>query len=200
MKKFKASLTGIMLLAVVFALPAQTMAQWSLGASYQMRDEAPENGFGVRLEREILQGLPLVDLGIRAHFAYFSEGNNLTVTGENKDITFGEVKYYNYGLSAVAGVSVGFIKPYVGLGLGASTIDIKVEDVQGAADSPGDQSDTKFYWTGFVGAELTIIPKLHPFIEYRFEPVDEAGDAFNNVSDKLFDSNGTLLLGLELSF
>ncbi|NIU01427.1 MAG: porin family protein, partial [Nitrosopumilaceae archaeon] len=52
-------------------------AQWAVGGSYEIRNEDPENGFGFRIERSFLQGAPLIDLGIRAHFSYFNDENNV---------------------------------------------------------------------------------------------------------------------------
>jgi hypothetical protein len=71
MKK-KALLTfisALLLLPLTFTKTAD--AQWSIGASYEVRDEEPTNGFGVRLERDILSAVPVVDLGLRGHFSFF---------------------------------------------------------------------------------------------------------------------------------
>lgn len=189
MKSLKVQLTGVMLLAVAFLMPAQAMAQWGIGLSYQIREESPKHGFGIRLEREILQKLPLIELGLRAHFAFFNEENEVTSQG----VTFStKAAYYDYGLGAYAGVSLGFLKPYVGLGIGASTIDVEFDN--------SSESKSAFSWSGFVGLELTPIPKINPFIEYRFEPVDEAENAFDDLDEELFNSDGRLIIGLSISF
>ena len=76
-KKCITALFGVLMLATV--TPDLVQAQWSIGASYEIREEAPKNGFGARVEREILKGLPLVNLSLRAHFSYFSDENQITV-------------------------------------------------------------------------------------------------------------------------
>ncbi len=186
MKKLKLQLTGIIILAAVMALPTQSVAQWSVGLSYQIREDAPKYGYGIRIEREILQQVPLVELGLRAHFAFFNEENQFT---RNNQTFSSDIAYYDYGISAYGGISVGFFKPYIGLGIGASTIDF---DEQG--------SESVFSYSGFVGIELTPIPRINPFIEYRLEPVDEAGEAFDNLDEELFNSDGRLILGVSISF
>ena len=197
MKKLQTKIAFFIIAAAVLVIPAQSaIAQWGIGLSYQIREESPKHGFGIRLERDILQKLPLVDLGLRAHFAYFNENNSITRNG----ITFGEVTYYDYGLAGSAGISLGFLKPYVGIGIGASTIDITVEEVQQDQQSEGSGSETAFYWSGFVGIELTPIPKINPFIEYRFAPVDEADQVFNDLSEEAWNSDGRLILGVSISF
>lgn len=168
-------------------LPQSAIAQTSIGASYEIRDEEPENGFGLRLERQILGQLPVVDLGLRAHFSYFSEDNYV---GEN-NFNYGEVENYDYGLAALGGVSLGLLSPYVGLGLGASTLEVEQSDVQNAGDS-----DSSIYWNGFVGAKVSPIPNIKPFVEYRFEDISD----YDDVSDQWDKSSGRLIFGVSLSF
>lgn len=186
MKVFKRTLSGLFIVATCFVLPMQAMAQWSLGVSYEMRDAEPENGYGIRIERDILKPLPIVDIGLRAHFSFFNDDNEFT--RDNQTIS-GELQYYDYGLAATGGVSLGIIKPYVGLGIGKDDIEFKGDD------EAEDFSDTSFYWNGFAGAELSIIPKLHPFVEYRFQSADDPEDI-----DYYETSDGRLILGLSLSF
>src|SRR6056297_2739141 len=100
-KKYFVALLGVFMLATV--TPEITKAQWSIGASYEIRQEDPTNGFGARIERKILTGLPIVDLGIRAHFSYFSEENGVT----KDDISYGKIENYDFGLAAIGGVSLG---------------------------------------------------------------------------------------------
>lgn len=185
MKKLKLQLTGIILLAAIFAIPAQSMAQWKLGLSYQIRDDVPKHGFGIRIERELLSKAPLIDLRLRAYFAYFNENNEIT----RNSIQFGSVTYYDYGLAGLVGVSLGFFKPYIGAGIGASTLNFENKE-----------AESVFNWSGFIGLELTPIPKINPFIEYRLQPVDEAGELFNNVSEDIFDSTGRWIFGVSISF
>lgn len=176
------SIIGILLLGII-ALPRETFAQWSLGASYEIRQEDPTNGFGARLERQILKGLPVVDLGLRAHFSYFSEENGVTSDG----VAYGKIENYDFGLAATGGVSVGLVKPYVGLGLGSNTFDLESEDAQ----NPGGK-ESKIFWNALVGAEISPIPVLKPFVEYRFQQVEEPEFAPG--------STGRLIFGLSLSF
>jgi opacity protein-like surface antigen len=150
------------------------MAQWRIAGSYQIRNAAPKKGFGVRVERNILQPLPIVDLGLFAHFSYFKKDNYSTA---------GDLTVYDYGLAARGGVTLGLVKPYVGIGIGNSNADLTDDD---------NGSTNKLFWNGFIGAELTPIPILNPFIEYRFQPVHEAAFVPN--------SDGRLVLGVYISF
>lgn len=185
MKALKLKISGLLLvMAACMMVPTQSMAQWSLGVSYEMREEAPENGYGIRIERSILNKLPVVDLGIRAHFSFFNEENEF---GEGNQSISGEFTYFDYGLTATGGIGLGLFKPYVGLGIGKSDIEFK-------GDNGGDFSDTEFFWNGLAGAELTIIPKIHPFVEYRFQQADNPEDV-----NMEFDS-GRLILGLSILF
>lgn len=166
-------------------------AQWSLGASYEVRDEDPTNGFGVRIERGILSAVPVVDLGIRGHFSYFNETNDLNSEGVTFDQT---IQSYDFGVAATGGVSIGLVKPYVGLGIGwdNTSLEYSGENI-GSANLRDEFEAEDFYWNGFAGAEVTILPVLSPFIEYRFTGISGREDIeLDNVS--------RLAIGLSLRF
>ncbi len=157
----------------------QTQAQYAVGAAYEIRDENPENGFGLRLEKGIFSNLPLIDLGMRAHFSFFNETTELTV--DETDVST-EVDAFDYGLALLGGVNVGIVKPYIGLGIGNERFD---------ADPLFTESN--FYWNGFGGAEITILPFLNPFIEYRIKNLSGTEDIdYSNVS--------RLAIGVNLRF
>jgi opacity protein-like surface antigen len=158
MKKIIISLT-VLFFMIPFAENAH--AQWGIGASYEVRNEDPTNGFGVRVERSILGMVPIVDFNMRAHFSYFNETNALSPSGASIS---GDAESYDYGLAVTAGVNIALIKPYVGFGIGSETIDFKSE-----MDPESELSfkEANFYWNAFGGAELRLLPLLNPFIEYR---------------------------------
>jgi len=180
------------LLLLPLTLTDTADAQWSIGASYEVRNEDPTNGFGLRLERGILSAVPVVDLGIRAHFSYFNETNDDSFEGVMFDKTF---ESYDFGVAATGGVSVGLVKPYVGLGIGWDNSSLEYsEDISDTGDDLRDEFEADdFYWNGFVGAEVTIIPMLSPFIEYRFTDI-------SGREDVSADNVNRLAIGVSLSF
>ncbi|HET6528914.1 MAG TPA: outer membrane beta-barrel protein [Balneolaceae bacterium] len=182
----KLLLASVTLALLMGTVPQAAAAQWSIGASYQIREEAPENGFGIRLERELLGAAPVLNLALQAHFSYFSADNYL---GAN-DITYGEVENYDYGIAALGGVSLGLISPYIGLGLGSTTFELGDE-----ADLPGEGSDSSLYWNGFIGAKISPIPVVKPFVEYRIQSTQEFEDL--GESDM---GNGRLIFGIYIAF
>lgn len=189
--KILLSVLSVVLL-LPFALTETAEAQWSIGASYEVRDEDPTNGFGLRIERGIFSSIPIVDLGIRGHFSYFNEANSASAEGVTFDRTF---ESYDMGLAATGGVSVGLVKPYVGLGIGWDSSSLEYsENVSESEFGIQDQFDTEdIYWNGFVGAEVTILPVLSPFIEYRFTQISGRDDIN-------LDNVGRLALGVSLRF
>ncbi|MGD8428744.1 MAG: outer membrane beta-barrel protein [Balneolaceae bacterium] len=175
------------------ALPQISVAQWSIGASYEIRQEEPKNGFGARIEREILQQLPLVNLSLRAHFSYFNDENNVSREG----ISFSQdITNYDYGLAAIGGISIGVLSPYIGLGLGASTLDVNRNDLPSGSPLDEDSKDSAIYWNGLVGAKVNLLPSVAPFAEYRLEDV---GDYKNELRD-IKDSNGRWVFGISIVF
>ena len=184
--------TKSILVITVFALsmgvlPQMSYGQTSIGASYEIRDEDPQNGFGVRLEREILNKIPVVNFKLRGHFSYFSEDNYV---GENQ-ATYGQIENYDYGLAAVGGISLGLLSPYVGTGLGSTTTDL--QNPEGAFE---EGSESSVFWNGFVGAEVSPVPALKPFVEYRFQ----SAESFDELENSVSTSNGRLIFGVSLSF
>lgn len=196
LKKAILILAGIMLTCSLS--PNITIAQWGIGGSYEIRDREPENGFGVRLERGILQKLPIVDLGLRAHFSYFSDENQVDPQDPNQSTFSQEITDYDIGVTALAGVNIGLLKPYVGIGLGSNTINLDVSN--DAPDGFSDNEESKIYWNALIGAELSPLPVLKPFVEYRYSDVGE--DFFKNAqSQNVRESyNGRIIFGVLLSF
>ncbi len=193
MRLFKSILAVIIFALSLGVLPQMSVAQTSIGASYEIRDEDPKNGFGLRLEREILQKVPIVNLGLRGHFSYFNDENNVQRDG----VTYSrEIDNYDYGLAAVGGVSLGLLDPYVGLGLGASTLDVSREDFSDTPEFDENSDDSSIYWNGFVGAKVSPLPYLKPFVEYRFEDISN----YESELDDIRESNGRLIFGVSLSF
>lgn len=163
-------------------------AQWALGANYELRNENPTNGFGIRVDRQILSAVPVVDFGMRAHFSYFSEEN--TVSRES--VTYDrEFESYDYGLAAHAGVGAGLLKPYVGVGVGMDQSSLD-EEGGGTGESNRSFDEVDFYFNAFIGSEIRF-PIVSPFIEYRFSRVTDREDIeLSNIS--------RLAVGLSLRF
>lgn len=182
------------LLLIVTAVPATSQAQFGIGASYEIRDEVPENGFGLRIEKGFLNKLPLLELAVRAHFSYFNENNTVEIAnGDGILVAEQEITDWDAGLAAIGGIPIGLVKPYVGLGIGTNTVDVNFDE------GLSDENTSKFFWNGLAGAEIQVLPNLHPFVEYRItqlsgEPIDQ-----QNIP-KPTDSNGRVIFGIMLKF
>jgi opacity protein-like surface antigen len=193
LRKLCLGIFGILLLAFSFT-PAQ--AQWAVGASYEIRSESPETGFGARVENTVDLPVPMVNLGFRGYFSYFSEENQLS----QNNIEYSQVlKNYDFGASVLGKVNIGLAKPYVGVGLGSSTTDLSYSDAENLSVSLEGDDDSRFAYHGLIGGEISLIPMLNPFIEYRF--TDYSGDlSFDNTQTQIKDSNGRLIFGVTLRF
>tara|TARA_R110002126_G_scaffold44553_1_gene126797 strand:+ start:4615 stop:5178 length:564 start_codon:yes stop_codon:yes gene_type:complete len=179
------------IIGVLFTTSA--FAQIEIGASYELRDEDPKNGFGVRLQSGILKGIPVISLGLRAHFSYFSETNMVDENTFSYDET---IENYDFGLAVYGGVKLGLLEPYVGAGLGSETVDLSAEDFSNTpppGSEPNEENESNIYWNTFVGAKVTVIPLVKPFVEYRFSGRDL------DIPD-LNDKTGRIIFGVVLSF
>lgn len=185
MKMKKLLLSAVVLaLFIPLTITETAKAQWSLGASYEVRNEDPTNGFGLRVERGILGMVPVVDFGMRAHFSYFNETNSASVNNISIDREFTS---YDFGLAVLAGVNIALVKPYVGLGIGSENFEFDSENSQNNFD------ESNFYWNGFGGIELNLIPVIKPFLEYRIT-------ALTGTEDVNFDNVGRVAVGVSLRF
>ncbi len=199
LRKLSTGFFGLLLLTLIVT-PAQ--AQWAIGGSYEIRNEEPKSGFGARIENTVKLPVPLVNLGFRGYFSYFSEENS--VDPQNLQGSYSqEIKNYDFGVSVLGKVELGLVKPYVGVGLGSSTTDLSYSDFENLQTEPQGDSKSQFAYHGLIGGEVSLIPALHPFIEYRF--TDYSGDlsfenAQNQVQQSLKESNGRLIFGLMLRF
>ncbi|MDZ7717922.1 MAG: outer membrane beta-barrel protein [Balneolaceae bacterium] len=155
MKKF-IYIFGALLLFIPFHETAN--AQWSVGVSYEYRNEDPNSGFGLRAEKSILEDLPLLDLSLRGHFSYFNETTQIGREGINFS---SDLNVYDFGFAALAGFSIELVSPYVGVGIGNERFKLST-DVQDLSFK-----ERNFYWNGFIGANVEILPYLKPFFEFR---------------------------------
>lgn len=173
-------------LIIMAVFSASIFAQFEIGASYELRDEDPKNGFGLRVQKGFLESVPMVSLGLRAHFSYFNEENKVN----GGDISFSRtLTNYDFGISAIGGVSVGLLEPYVGLGLGSETTDFDRSDLP-----QNESKESNLYWNLSAGAKVTVIPLIKPFVEYRYSD-KELGNP------KLADAqNRRIMFGVMLSF
>ena len=187
MKKLAISLTGLFLIMVFITDTAS--AQWGIGASYEIRNESPNNGFGVRVEKGIFSSVPLLDFQVRGHFSTFSEENSVTREGIAFDREF---DVYDFGAALVAGVNLGVVKPYAGAGLGSERY--RFDSINNSSSSlEVNVSESNYYWNGFGGAEVTLLPFLKPFIEFRYSKLFEPDDLD-------FDQVSRLAIGVNFRF
>ena len=203
MKNIYAKTLTIALLGIIIAgfSYQQVQAQFSIGASYEIRKEKPTNGFGIRIENDLPLKLPLVAIGIRAQFSNFSEKNSVSGTNVNNvSISYDrKLNHYNLGLMALGKLKLGLLSPYIGLGIGTSHLKVKNSNLStSVADlQSGSKSNNSVYYEGAIGASATLLPMLHPFIEYRLQK-----DSFKNVVNgyETKDSSGLWAFGISLSF
>ncbi len=199
MKNIYAKTLTIALLGVIIAGFGyqQAQAQFSIGASYEIRKENPTNGFGIRIENDIPLKLPLVAIGIRAQFSNFSEKNSISSGSISYDR---KLNHYNLGLMALGKLKLGLLSPYIGLGIGTSHLQVKNTNLSMILPNGGEsgsKNSNSIYYEGAIGASATLLPMIHPFIEYRLQK-----NNFKNVVNgyETKDSSGIWAFGVSLSF
>jgi len=179
--------------AFLFFIPLHETvhAQWSVGVSYEYRDEDPNNGFGFRAEKSIFDGIPLLDLSLRGHFSNFNE----TMPDNRRDInSILDFGVYDFGFAALAGFSLGLVSPYVGAGIGHERFKLDTDDPDESIN------DRNIYWNGFIGANVEILPYLKPFIEFRAGKLTSAAEIEADEIKTVTDNINRLAIGVSIRF
>lgn len=183
MKKILGILSMVILLGITDAF-----AQTSLGVSYERRNDAPTNGFGLQLERNIFGAVPVVDIRARLHGSFFSESAELSLAGLPDATAFtGTVQSYDFGAALIGGVGLGLFRPYVGLGIGMENWEY---------DSTQNFTNNTHYYYGLAGIAITPIPFIKPYIEFRVASYDDVSAAQKEIGD----GAARFHIGVTLSF
>jgi len=187
MKKSLGTIIGRVTAGVFFLMIAGSqisLAQFSIGAAYYQRKESPQNGFGVRMENDVKLTPKIIRLGIQAHFDYYSEQNNLSRDG----ISMGKVDNYTLGILALAKLKLLIVEPYLGAGIGFDKVNQSASNeislVQNSLNKPLNNQQT--IYEGVIGSEASLLPFLHPFVEYRTHAI-----RFGGILKKPSESNDT---------
>jgi opacity protein-like surface antigen len=188
MKKLLITLT---LLTLTSIMHQSATAQIGLGVSFEERPDAPQQGFGIQLESELLPITLLGSIRARLHGSYFSQDASLSVPLNNSpSVEFGKIQSYDFGAALLGGLNLGFFSPYVGLGAGLDNWRFDLSN----SDLRFDEQTINYY--GLLGASLTIFPKLKPYVEYR---VSEYG-SIDDVRQQIDEDQGRFIIGVTLKF
>ena len=177
---------------LILFIPQTSFSQWSVAGSFQLQDQDPTDGFGIHIERELLNPLPLLDIRLRAHGSRMGEDVEVSIEGSSltQNITT-----WDFGLAGLAGVSSGVIRIYSGLGGGYMRFESEAEEIDidpELFDVIGEVDGSSFFWNFIAGFEFTPVPLVNPFFEYRFISVSD--DDFG------FSSLNRLSIGFTLDF
>jgi hypothetical protein len=171
---------SLFILAVVCSLSAgDALAQLGIGASFERRSETPTNGFGLQLEFELLKAIPIINIRARLHGSYFSEESDFTLEG----VQLGSATVANtdFGAAALGGVSLGLLRPYIGVGIGSENWSFKPK--AGSSPLSIERDEDSFYYYGVAGVAFTMIPFIKPYAEYRLASYDSLSDARKEIGE-----------------
>lgn len=153
----------------ILSFPEKSMAQIGIGGGLDIRSEEPTQGYGIRLEYRIANLPPVADLKVRAHGSYFSDTRkrSYSVNGLVTEV-FEEKSAFDIGAAILAGVKLGPVNPVAGIGLGIDSRELNADRTESQPSQLRGVNEENLYWNLFFGGELSIIPYIKPFFEYRF--------------------------------
>jgi len=202
-------LQKILLLSLFLSISLLTVntlkAQIALGGGLELREEDPETGINLRLEKELGFSLPLVTFRGRIQGGFFTEDGIELTQNQLSQFSNPEINSYYAGANLLAEIGIPIpVNPYGGLGVGYETVTLK------AGNSSGNQSgnfldDTEGsgYVEATVGLKLSMLPLLKPFVEYRYvEPFNDFDQFRNNVTslNRDAEANNRFVFGILLQF
>ncbi|WP_083750065.1 outer membrane beta-barrel protein [Rhodohalobacter halophilus] len=175
--------TALLLLFMSFSSPDDGYAQVGIGGGLDIRSEELTNGYGVRLEYTFFKLPPIADFRFRLHGSYFYEESAIQseVNGLRSTVTQSS-SAFDVGVAVLAGVNIGMIGPYAGVGLGVDSSEINPR--QGITQYSRIKEENIF-WNVLFGAELEMIPYVKPFFEYRFMHLFQTGNIDFKESERL---------------
>lgn len=165
--KLRMSLPAALLLILFCSvLTENARAQIGVGGGLDIRSEDPTSGYGIRLEYTFFELPPLAEFRLRMHGSYFSEEK--TVRFETSGLETEVVEKsasFDVGAAALAGVNIGLIYPFGGLGFGVDSSEFNPSE---GVNRYSPVKEENIFWNVLFGAELKFFPYVRPYFEYRY--------------------------------
>lgn len=197
------------LLLSIMSFPLLTVhsveAQIALGGGLELREEDPETGINLRLEKELGFSLPFVKFRGRIQGGFFTEDGVELTQNQLSQFSDPEINSYYAGANLLAEIGIPIpINPYGGLGVGYETVSVKAGDASGNQSGNFlDDTEGSAYIEATVGLKLSLLPLVKPFVEYRYvEPFSDFDEFRNNVTSLSRDAkaNNRFVFGILLQF
>jgi len=191
-------LSSIILSLFVLLIAQDAFAQGGIGATYEIRDDQPKEGIGLRLEKTLTQ-FSMVSLGIVGHTSFFSNTLTLRSNEDGPGLIFNDtdLSTFDFGASLKVAADVPIITPYAMAGLGFENYKIRVNSTFDGVDFPRDERTLMV--NGTVGVQLRLINSIRPFAEIRFSENFKDYE-FENSFDNIKASRNRYAFGVMLQF
>ena len=195
MRKISAILVSLFVL-----LSAQhVLAQGGIGASYEVRNDQPKEGIGLRLEKIFGDSESMINFGIVGHTSFFSNTITLKHNENGSGLIFSDtdLSTFDFGAALKVAVNAPIVTPYIMGGLGFENYKITVNSSFDGLDVPDDERT--FMVNGTIGVQLRLINSIRPFAEMRFSQNFKDYD-FEQTFDEIKASRNRYAFGVMLQF
>jgi hypothetical protein len=140
------------ILLIILLIAPLAFSQWEIGASYKIKSDIPENGFGVYFSRNLPYQGATLGIKIRAEMNLFRQTENLLVNNVKQNFLSED-----YNLHIIANYFSRNFSPYFGFGLGYGELSVNQVNVK---------------WQSFVlslvaGSKFQIDNFAGPYIEFQ---------------------------------
>jgi hypothetical protein len=140
------------ILLLILLIAPLSFSQWEIGASYKIKSDIPENGFGFYFSRNLPYQGATLGIEARAEVNLFRQTENLSVN-EVKQNFLSE----DYNLHVIANYFLRNFSPYFGFGLGYGELSV---------------NQVKVKWQSFVlslvsGCKFQVYDFINPYIEIQ---------------------------------
>jgi hypothetical protein len=140
------------ILLIILLISPLTFSQWEIGASYKIKSDVPENGFGFYFSRNLPYQGATLGIKVRAEVNLFRQTENLSVRNVKQNFLSED-----YSLFIIANYFSENFSPYLGFGLGYGELSVNEVEVK---------------WQGFVlsliaGSKFLTNNFINPYIEIQ---------------------------------
>jgi hypothetical protein len=162
-----------------------TLAQWEAGASYKIKSEVPENGFGISISRNTPYVGATFGIKLRSEVNLFRQTAEVNFAGVSEDRKF---LSEDYNLHIIGEYYLNYFLPYFGLGAGYGELN------------SGNEKQNGFILSLVIGNKFAFGDIINPYIEVQgFNHLGDMDLNLSGIDISSFQFRGTVGINISIN-
>jgi hypothetical protein len=155
----------IKVLFILLLFSCSLYPQWEISASYNVKNNLPDNGFGIGAARNLPFQWLLIGFMIKAGGNFFSSDSKLN-TGNNALLVY--TKQTDIHLNLIGTFYPRYLQPYTGLGIGISSFTYKTYYPDAEETLYNRIQKYPFFIEILAGIRLSLFRNFYPFVSVHY--------------------------------